>query len=322
MRGNMKIETHEATPVDPFLNAKAIIWVIIGTGLFSIIFSSGKFSGGSVSTFQILFFRYIGGFLSLVLIASASGGLRSCYSPRPFLYFLRAGFGAAGGGAIMFASANMPIVDATALGLLYVVFVVPLGVMFLSDTITRQHLLGIALCGAGTAVIMVSRGAFSSIEATYLLPATVAILGAALLALEGFMIKVLSSADKPLAVLLYTNGFGLLLTGILAILSWKSISLMHSLPYLSLGFVAIVAQYCIVRGYRLASLSIVAPIDYSWLIFTALIGFVFFNEVPTIPVIVGSCILAVGGTVLAIIRSTPPGIEASAPGLARADDRS
>lgn len=210
----------------------------------------------------------------------------------------------------MFASANMPIVDATALGLLYVVFIVPLGVIFLSDKITRQHLFGITLCGGGTAIIMLSRGAFSSIDAAYIIPAAVAILGAALLALEGFMIKVLSDVDKPLTVLLYTNAFGLFITGAFAAMSWTGISLINSFPYLILGVVAISAQYCMVRGYKLAALSIVAPVDYSWLIFTALIGYIFFNEVPTVPVIVGSCILAVGGTVLAIIRSTSPSVEA------------
>ncbi|WP_454288306.1 DMT family transporter [Rhizobium arsenicireducens] len=291
-------------------NAKAISWVTVGTGLFAIIFSSAKFADGSISTFQILFFRYIGGLLSLFLIASVSGGLRSYHSSKPFLYFLRAGFGATGAGAIMFASANMPIVDATALGLLYVVFIVPLGVIFLSDKITRQHLFGITLCGGGTAIIMLSRGAFSSIDAAYTIPAAVAILGAALLALEGFMIKVLSYVDKPLTVLLYTNAFGLFITGAFAAMSWTGISLINSFPYLILGVVAISAQYCIVRGYKLAALSIVAPVDYSWLIFTALIGYIFFNEVPTVPVIVGSCILAVGGTVLAIIRSTSPSVEA------------
>lgn len=292
-------------------NAKAISWVTIGTGLFAIIFSSAKFADGSISTFQILFFRYIGGLLSLFLIASVSGGLRTYHSPKPFLYFLRAGFGATGAGAIMFASANMPIVDATALGLLYVVFIVPLGVIFLSDKITRQHLFGITLCGGGTAIIMLSRGAFSSIDAAYIIPAAVAVLGAVLLALEGFMIKVLSDVDRPLTVLLYTNAFGLFITGSFATTSWKYISLINSFPYLILGVVAISAQYCIVRGYKLAALSIVAPIDYSWLIFTALIGYIFFNEVPTIPVILGSCILAVGGTVLAIIRSTSPSVEAN-----------
>lgn len=307
-------------PENTWSNAKAIFWVAVGTGLFSITFSSAKFADGSISTFQILLFRYIGGLLSLFLIASVSGGLRSYHSPKPLLYFLRAGFGATGAGAIMFASANMPIVDATALGLLYVVFIVPLGIIFLRDNITRQHLFGITLCGVGTAIIMLSRGAFSFIDATYTIPATVAILGAALLALEGFMIKVLSNFDKPLTVLLYTNAFGLFITGAFAILSWKDISLMHSLPYLLLGVVAIAAQYCIVRGYKLAALSIVAPIDYSWLIFTALIGYVFFNEVPTVPVIVGSCVLAVGGTVLAIIQSTSQSVEANDTGRLRSVD--
>ena len=291
-----------------YTNTKAIIWVTVGTALFSLIFASGKFADGAAAPLQILFLRYIGGLATLLLVVVARRKRLSAYrSPKPLSHFVRAIFGASGGGALIYASANMPIVDATALGLLYVVFVIPLGVLVLKERLTSQHLGAVAVCCAGAAIVMASRGAFSGFHLAYALPAGIAIIGAALLAVEGLMIKMLSHSDRAMTVLLYVNAFGILLMAGPAAAQWVPLSLESAMSFILLGPIAVTAQYCIVQGYRLASLSIVGPVDYTWLIFAGLIGFMFFGEKPTLGVAAGSAIIAIGGIMLAIIK--PPASE-------------
>jgi len=293
-------------------NAEAMIWVVLGTALFSLIFASGKFGGESTSVVQIQFLRYVSGFATLLGVVACKGGsLRAYRSDRPFSHALRAVFGVSGGFALIYSSAEMPIVDATALGLLYVVFVIPLAVLVLKETVTKQHMVGITLSFAGAGFIMVSRGAFTQFHPAYVIPAAIAVLGAALLAIEGLMIRVLSHADRPLTVLLHVNGFGIILLAVPAVLAWKTMSLSAMVPFLLLGPIAVTAQYCVVRGYRLASLAIVGPVDYAWLVFAALIGFLFFNEIPTTGVIAGAAIIAIGGIVLAIIKPVPENVPAN-----------
>ncbi len=287
-------------------NAEAMIWVVLGTALFSLIFASGKFGGDSLSVVQIQFLRYVSGLATLLtVVACKRDSLRVYRSARPFSHAMRAAFGVSGGFALIYASAAMPIVDATALGLLYVVFIIPLAVIVLKETVTKQHMIGITLSFAGAGFIMVSRGAFTQFEPAYLVPAAIAVLGAALLAIEGLMIRVLSHADRPLTVLLYVNAFGVLFLAIPAFWTWKEASLSAMAPFLLLGPIAVAAQYCVVRGYRLASLAIVGPVDYAWLVFAAIIGLLFFNEIPTAGVIAGAAIIAMGGVVLAVIKPEP-----------------
>lgn len=291
-----------------YTNTKAIIWVTIGTALFSLIFASGKFAAGTATPLQILFLRYIGGLATLLLVVVARRERLSAYrSPKPLSHFMRAIFGASGGGALIYASANMPIVDATALGQLYVVFVIPLGVLVLKERLTGQHLGAVAICCGGAAIVMASRGAFDDFHLAYVFPAGIAVLGAALLSVEGLMIKMLSHSDRAMTVLLYVNGFGVLLMAGPAAMQWVPLSFESAMSFILLGPIAVTAQYCIVRGYRLASLSIVGPVDYTWLIFAGLIGFLFFGEKPTLGVAAGSAIIAVGGIMLAIIK--PPASE-------------
>ncbi|MEM1198730.1 MAG: EamA family transporter, partial [Pseudomonadota bacterium] len=112
------------------------------------------------------------------------------------------------------------------------------------------------------------------------------------------LIRTLSQSEHPLSLLLHVNFFGLLLLAMPAYLSWGPIGLEANLPFVLLGPFAITAQYFVVRGYRMADIAVVGPIDFTWLIFAALLGLVFFGEVPALGVMIGSCIIVAGGLVL------------------------
>ena len=56
------------------------------------------------------------------------------------------------------------------------------------------------------------------------------------------------------------------------------------------------------RAFALANVSVLAPVGYSSLVFATLIGWVFFDEVPTRGLIVGAGFVVVGGSVLALSR--------------------
>ena len=287
-------------------NAEAICWVAFGTALFSLTISSGKFAGAflglPITTAQIMIMRYLGGCSTVVLIVLASGkSIRSYRSNRPLSHLVRALFGVVSGWLLIQASAKMPSVDATALSLLYVVFIVILGMIVLHERLDRQHLLGITLCCMGAALIMVSRGAFQTLDAVYVVPALLALLGAAVMAFEGLLIKLLAQADRPIVIIAHVNIFALAFAIPIAMLDWAPISFLDLLPFVVLGPVALFAQYCFVRGYSLADIAVVGPAEYVWLIYSALIG-LFFGEIPTAGVLIGAAVIAAGGIVLAMIR--------------------
>ena len=283
-------------------NAQAISWVLLSTGIFALIFASGKFAAGSASVVQINFLRTIGGFICLsALVAFLGNGLSSYRSTRPVSHFLRAVLGSAGSVAMIYAQTDMPTVDATAMGLLYVVFVLILGMVVFHERIGRKQWTGILLCCVGAAGIMASRGAFQNFDTAYLVPAGGAVFGAAVFAVEGLLIKHLATHDRPMVLLVHVNIFAILLLAAPAYLYWKPLPLQDMLMYAALGPVGVFAQYCTIRGYGMADISIVGPVDYSWLIFAALIGW-YFGEIPTWGVAAGAALIAVGGIVLATVK--------------------
>jgi drug/metabolite transporter (DMT)-like permease len=271
-----------------------------------LVFASGKFAGESASVFQINFLRQIGAFLTLAAIVAVRREPLSAYrSKRPVAHFMRALFGVSGALAVIQAAADMPIVDATAMSLLYVVFVVILGMLVFRERIGPRQWSGILICGGGALAIMISRGAFRTFDPAYMGPALLAVSGAALFALEGVLIKILAQNDRPMTVILHVNIFGLFLLALPALFVWKALPPGEAAIYMLLGPLGIVAQYCTIRGYRMADISVVGPVDYSWLVFAALIGFLFFQEIPTAGVLFGAGLIAAGGIVLATVKPSP-----------------
>jgi drug/metabolite transporter (DMT)-like permease len=68
--------------------------------------------------------------------------------------------------------------------------------------------------------------------------------------------------------------------------------------FVACGFVNVLAQYCWTRALHLAPATAVSPFYYFLLVWALLIGFVVWEEIPTIGLLVGSAIVVVSGLFL------------------------
>lgn len=278
----------------------AILWVLLSTFMWTLIFAAAKFADGRIGVFQITLFRYIGGLVILLCILPLQGGPRANISHQPSVHFARAVCGCGAAVAITWASANMPLVDATAIGMAFGVLAFLLGVVFLKEKISTAHWGAVAISLCGVATIMSSKGAFSSGFTIW--PALAAFGSALLFAVEGLLIALLGRSERAYTVMLYVSFFGLCLMIVPAVMSWQAVSWHVWGLCILLGPAGLIAQYCTIRGYRSAPLSVVAPVDYAWLIFSAILGVLFFKEWPTWGTILGCVAILIGGLVLVRLR--------------------
>jgi len=293
-------------------NLVAALYAIACTGIFAFIFTSGRFTGDLASPLQIMFLRYAGGFLTvLVICLIRRENWASLQSPSRSRQVLRALTGSLGGAAIIYGNTQMPVVDVTAISQLSAVFLVLLGIVVLGDRLDRRLTIGIAISVGGAAVLLLSRGAFSQFGADYLLPTSVVVLGSLLLALEGLFIKMLAASDRPLVTLVHVNLLGMLILAVPAMLAWRSTGWVN-LALLGLGPAAILAQYFNIRANTLARVTLIAPLSYVSLVFAALIGMVFFAELPTIGVVAGAALIVLGGLVVSAFPGRKTIVRASA----------
>jgi drug/metabolite transporter (DMT)-like permease len=74
------------------------------------------------------------------------------------------------------------------------------------------------------------------------------------------------------------------------------------------GLLGGVGQILLTSSYRWADASVVAPFDYVSMIFALVFGYIFFAEVPTLPVLGGAALVVLAG-VLIIWRERQLGLE-------------
>lgn len=287
-------------------NAIGALWALCGVGLFALIYVSGKLSGTEAGALQIMWLRYVGGFLTMAAVfACGTGAVRRLSSSRLALHACRAGAGGFGGVAAVYAASNMPVASATAIGLLDGLFTVCLGMLLLREHVGLRQWLATLICLTGAGAVVASQGAFSASlrNAEFVLPALAALAGAILVAGENILIKTLVHRESAITVLFYVNLFGAILLAGPAMANWALIEMKWMGGFLLLGPVAIGAQYCNIRAFRATTASIVGTLRYAWIIYGAIFGLLFFGEPFTFSMAAGIGLILLGGGWLATLRN-------------------
>lgn len=290
-------------------NLHGVLWATAGVGLFAFIYISGKLTDGVVSPLQIMWLRYVGGLFTVCCLATVTtDGRREVRTNQPWLHLARAAAGGFGGVAAIYAATVMPVATASALGLLDGFFAIIFGVFLLRERVDASHWIAALLCLSGAVVILAGRGAFEALHIAQILPIVVALGGALLVAAESILIKTLSRSEPATTVLFYVNLFGALLFAPMAYINWDPLDAPKALLFLCLGPLAVLAQSCNIFAYRHSDVALVAPVRYAWIVFAAILGYVFFDEQPTLSTYLGALCLILGGASLARIGSfsVPP----------------
>jgi len=212
----------------------------MGTGIFSLIFISGKLLGDQISIYQLMFFRYIAGFTIVCVIARTRK--ISLRSSKPLTHFIRAIFGTGGALSIIYASAHMPVADATAISLLEGVVTVAFGLILFKDRLRFRQFIAIILCVSGALLMIAEQGFSGGTGWSYWFPAFIALVSAVLFVLEGVLLKIISMRENAITVMFYVNGFAILLTAIPALIYWQAVDLDVIFACFGLGASAILAH--------------------------------------------------------------------------------
>ncbi|MCF8480906.1 MAG: DMT family transporter [Rhodospirillum sp.] len=281
-----------------------ILWTLLATALFTVVFASGRFADGVVHGFQIVFLRYVSGLATVALVGLLGrDGPGALISPRPWPHLARALMGGLGGSCFIQGSAMLPLAHASAVGLLEGVVTVLLGILLLGERVNWVRWIGVAISLVGGVIAVSSGGDLSNLfDAS---PENIAVLlplaGALLVAGENIMIRILArGTEHRLAILFHVNLFGVVILAPLAAWVWVTPDWTVVILFLCLGPLAIFAQYCNIRGFAMTEVSILGPIGYSWLVFAAALGWLAFAEVPKAGTWVGGGLIVLGGTLLAL----------------------
>jgi drug/metabolite transporter (DMT)-like permease len=105
----------------------------------------------------------------------------------------------------------------------------------------------------------------------------------------------LAETEPPVRILLYNFGFSTLLLIPFCVWAWKPLNVRQWLLLLGVGVFYAATQYLIIRAYRYASATELSPFNYSVVIFSGLLGWWLFGNVPDMMAAVGTVLISAGG---------------------------
>jgi drug/metabolite transporter (DMT)-like permease len=115
-----------------------------------------------------------------------------------------------------------------------------------------------------------------------------------LMAALTIIMKSLARTEKPDTIVVWQMMVFTPCALIPAILVWKTPDLWQFLLLASTGLFGTMTQRCLTRAYAAADATVIMPFDFTRLIFSALFGFILFQEFPDIWVWAGGLIILIG----------------------------
>lgn len=143
------------------------------------------------------------------------------------------------------------------------------------------------------------------------LPVGLALLAAVFWGIATILLRKTALEESTLVQMLISSAFLILFTGIALPFVWLPLKLPELALIVATGILAGVAQYSLFEGMRRAEVSLLAPFEYTSLVWGFLLGFLIWNEVPSTNVFVGAAlIISAGLIVIAAERFSRPAPQA------------
>jgi drug/metabolite transporter (DMT)-like permease len=195
------------------------------------------------------------------------------------------------------ALARLPVVDATAISFLAPLITVALSAFILKERVRIYRWSAVSIGFIGVLVMLapyldISRSAAATTGAV---GAVLGLIGAVFTAASTVQTRALTRSETTSSIVLY---FSLICAcgGLLTLpFGWRMPNGFELMALVATGVCGGVAHILLTESYRLAPASLVAPFDYTAMLWALLLGFFVFGEVPTTLVFVGAGIIVAAG---------------------------
>lgn len=265
-----------------------ILLMLLGDFMFAANDAMGKWLVVSFSVGQVLLLRSVGAFLILAPMLTTVDANDFFKPKKPFLIFLRVVFATMDTGLFYAAVAYLPLADVVTFYMAGPIYVAAVSHFFLNERIGWRRWLAIMVGFIGVIIALRPSSAMLS------WPSIFALLGS-----FGFsMVIVFSRVLKDISdtVLVTWQTFGALVVGlVLTLFHWVEPTMLQWGAMALLGIVSCCGHLLIARSLKLAPASVLAPLQYTLLLWGIIFGIIFFNNYPDPYIIIGAAIIIFAG---------------------------
>ena len=249
---------------------------------------------------EAMFFRSLFALFVVAVWLAATGNLRDGirtkairpHAVRGIVGSLAMGMGFAG-------LRYLPLPEVTAIRFLTPVILLILAAVILGERI-RKVRIGAVLVGLVGVIIITAPRFSEGLATTAALGAILTLASACAAALAQVFVKAMSGSESTAAIVFWFSCTSAVLSLLTVPFGWVLPGPEEAALLVGAGLIGGLGQILLTSSYRFADAGVVAPFTYISMLWSILIGYLWFREVPTLPMLAGSALIILAGIVIVL----------------------
>lgn len=270
-------------------NTRGALYALGAFGIYSTHDVVVKFLGEVYAPFQIVFFSTLFGFpiVTLMLMRDkAPGNLR----PRhPWWTLIRTCAAVGSTTSAFYAFSVLPLAQTYALIFAAPLLITILAVPILGETVGLHRSIAVAVGLLG--VLVVLRPGTTDFSSGHLAALSAAVCSS----VAAVIVRKIGSEERSAVLLLYPMVANILIMGCILPFVYRPMAGIHLGGVALMALLAFIAALCQIMAYRTGRAVVVAPMQYSQILWAVLYGAIFFGETPDFSTGLGAAIIILSG---------------------------
>lgn len=254
---------------------KGILFIICSAFCFALMGMFVKLAG-DLPSIEKSFFRNLVALLFALIILKKDHVHFSGKRENIKYLVIRSVAGTVGILCNFYAVDHLVLSDASMLNKMSPFFVILFSFLILKEKLTPIQVT--AVCGAFIGSLFIIKPTFLNMN---IVPSLIGLCGGLCAGIAYTMVRVLGQrGQKGVSVVLFFSGFSCLVTLPYLLLNYHTMSMWQGIVLLGAGVAAAGGQFAITAAYYHAPAREISVYDYSQIIFSAIIGFALFHQIP------------------------------------------
>lgn len=276
----------------------AILFAVASTLCFAAMDALVKSLTAGYPVIQVMFLRSFSALIILCFAIPAIGIGGALRVRHPSRHVARSLFGLTAMACFFFAFSRLPLAEVYALGFAAPFFVTALSIPLLGERVGPRRWAAVGVGFIGVLIVLRPVGSVGAgIED--LLPMAAGLGAALFYALTVLSIRALKATASAAGTVLIFLITASTVTAFLVVPWWRPLAPGDVPLIMGMGLAGLCGQFFLTLAFRRAAAAVVAPLEYTGLVWASVLGFVVFGEVPGLPVVVGASVIVASGLYIA-----------------------
>lgn len=298
------------TQAAPSQVTRGIFLMLSAITVFTVMSAFIK-AAGRVPAGEAMFFRSIMAMPIILLWLVTHGGIAKGIRTQSVRnHAIRGIVGSCAMGLGFAGLKFLPLPEVTAIRFVTPIVMVVLAAMILGEKFRFVRISAVMLGFIGVVIIVAPRLSVG-VGSTEALGVGLTLGSACLAALAQVFVKGMASSESTTAIVFWFSMTATVLSLFTIPFGWVVPTGSELALLVGAGLIGGLGQILLTASYRFAEAGVLAPFTYVSMLWSVLIGYIWFNEVPTVGMLVGACFVIAAGVII-VLRERRLGDDATA----------